>query len=32
MSKGYDEHKRTIVKKISNVHLYSDYLLGSERC
>lgn len=31
MSKGYDQHKRAIVKKISNVYLYSDCLLGSER-
>ena len=32
MSKDYDDHKRAIVKKISNVYLYSDCLLGSERC
>ena len=32
MRKGYDNRKRAIVTKISNVYLYSDCLLGSERC
>ena len=30
MSKGYDDHKHAIVKKISNVYLYSDCLLRPE--
>ena len=30
MSKGYDDQKRAIVKKISNVYLYSDCLLRPE--